>query len=119
MSHMKRYLEDLSVTFGYNGEINDDVMKLTNDLHDFYQANEIADISNLPRAGNWGQVMDAIAEQHYDYGTLRGWSLTAHHPEASTPELVIFLVFDKGLVTVDLNQNMLSATILHTFENTR
>lgn len=108
MSQMKRHLEDLSMT------------KLAKDLHDFYHANGISDFSELPDIGNWGKVMDLIAEQHDNYGTLRGWSLTAHHPEASKPELAVLLVFDEGLVTVDLlNLNVLSATILHTFENTR
>lgn len=120
MSMMKRHLEDLSVIFGYGGEINDDVMKLGGDLHDFYQANGISDFSELPGAGDWGKVMDLIAEQHDGYGTLRGWSLATYHPEASKPELAVLLVFDEGLVTMGLlNQNVLSATILHTFENTR
>lgn len=73
MSQMKRHLENLSVTFEYGGEINDDVMKLSGDLHDFYQANGISDFSELPGAGDWGKAMDLIAEQHDGYGTLRGW----------------------------------------------
>lgn len=118
MSNTKRRLEDLSVAFGYGGEITDDVFKLSYDLTDFLQANGITHISELPAAGDWQEVMDKVAEQFDEYGTMRGWSLAAWHPADCKPKLAVVLVFESGLVTVDLADRVVqSSSAIHTFQS--
>lgn len=114
MSATKRRMEELSEIFGHGGAINDEVLRLSSKLWNFFAKHEIKCIADLPKAGDWGMKIYHTAEFYDKFGTLQKWALSSYTPSDCKPELSVVLVFEEGLVFMDLEtQEVLSATSLY------
>lgn len=117
MSRTKNMLENLSVSFGYGGEINDDVIELAHKYRKFCYDNKISGFSELTKIEDWKKFADELAEQFDSYGRLNGSAITSHTPPDSLPELAVLFMFDEGIVAVDLNsRKILYSTDICLFE---
>lgn len=113
MSNTKRRMEELSEIFGHGGAINDEVLRLSSKLWDYFAKHEIKCIADLPKADGWGMRISSIAEFHDKFGTLQKWALSSYTPDDCKAELSVVLVFEEGLVFMDLEtKQVLSATPL-------
>lgn len=113
MSATKRRMEELSEIFGHGGAINDEVLRLTYKLWNFFAKYNIKDIGDLPNVDDWGAKISNIAEFYDNFGTLQKLALSSYMPNGGEAELSVVLMFEEGLVFVDLEtKQIISATPL-------